>query len=108
MLLSNAWQPDFRVDHAVRVWGGGEDSTNAIILVHEIQILDSSISCNRLLGGSPWAPIKMQICNSSFYPCVLEAHELFIQHIVVRNFLSARHQPRYRGLWQLTGELCIT
>lgn len=107
MLLSNAWQPDFRVDHAVRVWGGG-DSTNAIILVHEIQILDSSISCNRLLGGSPWAPIKMQICNSSSYPCVLEAHELFIQHIVVRNFLSARHQPRYRGLWQLTGELCIT
>lgn len=87
----------------------GGDSTKAIILVHEIQILDSSISCNRLLGGSPWAPIKIQICNSSSYPCVLEAHELFIQHIVVRNFLSARHQPRYRGgLWQLTGELCIT
>lgn len=95
MLLSNAWQPDFSVDHAVRVWGG--HSTKAIILVHEIQILDSSISCNRLLGGSPWAPIKMQICNSSSCPCVFETHELFIQHIVVENFLSARHQPRYRG-----------
>lgn len=75
MLLSNAWQPDFRVDHAVRVLrlgGGGTQLYKAVILVHEIQILDSSISCNRLLGGSPWAPIKMQICNSSSCPCVFE------------------------------------
>lgn len=55
-LLSNAWQPDSRVDHSLGVLG---NSSKAIILVHKSQMLEIlNNSHNRLLVSCLWPYIK--------------------------------------------------